>query len=135
MAIEVPAPPPGGESPQATALRQRVSALIHERDRANDRAERAEQQLEATRAAHRHELSVRCDGAGCRAQIGVSSADPPSSEGELARALCIVARALRWRLGRDTLRAVGQLGAGSDVAYPWAVPVQAAGDRCPKCPA
>lgn len=134
MAIEVPAPPPGGESPQATALRQRVSALIHERDRANDRAEQAEQQLEAARAAHRHELSVRCDGAGCRAQVGVSSAEPPASDGELARALCGVARVLRWRLGRETLLAFGQLGAGTDIPYPYGLTAQA-GDRCPKCPA
>lgn len=133
-AVDIPSNDEGTrDRDEAKELRQKIKALIHERDRAVDLLESAAGELKVLKARHRHHLGLQCDHPGCGDSLSVSSARG-GGDGQLATALMGLALVMRWHIGSASQRA---LGAFTGSAFDAAITVKEleTGDRCPlHCP-
>lgn len=106
-------------------LRQRLAALIHERDFWQGIAEGKGNKLDKLQARHRYSLAIHCDAKGCEAAVSVSSARAPD-DGLLARGLIMAAVGMRWRMGPQTTEAMRALAVDAAPMI-----VSASSDQCP----
>lgn len=107
-------------------LKTKITALVHDRDRAVTRADNAFHLLEAERAARRHSLSLQCDQ--CPERLAITCATSPAG-GAHAAALYASANIMGWTLGAGTTGTLHQLMARMQPA------TVARRDLCPACTA
>lgn len=101
-----------------------ISELIHQRDRAHERAEAAERRANKLEAQIRFGLTLTCYGCGDSITAATSCDTAPGTQ---ARALVAIVNVHAWYLGTDTVRQLRDMGAGSDVQ------ARAASDICHDC--
>lgn len=106
MAIHQTATPPRDAATRpiddVQQLRQKINALINERDFWQTQAESKTARVEALTEQHRYRLTIHCDSHRCGHSISVSSSKPPV-DGTLAYALLCAAAAMGWKLAAVTV--------------------------------
>lgn len=132
MAIQHATPPrDAGTRPidDVQQLRQKINALINERDFWQTQAESKTAKLERLAEDHRYSLKVECDAFRCAHTIGVSSSKAPI-DGTLAYALLCTAAAMGWVLGPETMKQLIALLPAGMLADASRLPPTGAADRC-----